>query len=54
MEYSNHFTVLRIMIERVDLYDQKSVQHHEFFSFESILFIVMTVYELCSDHSDNE
>ena len=28
--------------------------HHESFSFESIVFIVMTVYELCSDHSDNE
>ena len=32
----------------------RRVFHHESFSFESIVFIVMTVYELCSDHSDNE
>ena len=28
--------------------------YHESFSFESIVFIVMTVWELCSDHWDNE
>ena len=58
MDYSNHFTVLREKNgddeERVDLQDQKSVQHHESFSFESIVFIVMTVWQLCSDHWDNE
>ena len=32
----------------------RRVFHHESFSFESIVFIVMTVYELCSDDSDNE
>ena len=32
----------------------RRVFYHESFSFESIVFIVMTVYELCSDHSDNE
>ena len=28
--------------------------YHECFSFESIVSIIMTVYELCSNHSDNE
>ena len=32
----------------------RRVFHHESFSFESIVFIVMTVYEMYSDHSDNE
>ena len=32
----------------------RRVFHHECISFESIVFIVMTMYELCSDHSDYE
>ena len=32
----------------------RRVFYHYSFPFESIVFIVMTVYELCSDHSDNE